>query len=274
MRGRLQVSFNDMILMFSFAYSGVDIIGRWHQFDTCSKPIQLWLLVSYLTMTAFRVSHYLGQYFSEEGEDFMLYLRQRGPTQTIIRITWILLLPFFSCWTVLGTIWSISILRETPECLPAGTNTWFLIFWQVLCYVWIAIYAIFISIACVLERRVEAAEREHGRILGTPDVLRRWGQLPFLPDYGSLSSKGLSHTQIKALPSLRFGDSDEHHEHLTEVRCLECPICISEFKEEDACRQLPGCNHMFHQSCIDLWLLRRGDCPLCKQPIEKVAGVV
>jgi hypothetical protein len=41
-----------------------------------------------------------------------------------------------------------------------------------------------------------------------------------------------------------------------------------EFQPPDICRELPGCGHVFHESCIDLWLLRRGDCPLCKHRVQ------
>jgi hypothetical protein len=44
---------------------------------------------------------------------------------------------------------------------------------------------------------------------------------------------------------------------------LECVICIEEFVEGETLRVLP-CNHCFHVACVDVWLLERPLCPLCK----------
>merc|ERR1719456_70105 len=47
-------------------------------------------------MVAFRLSHYAGQYCSEEGEDFLLYFRQRAlAPRLVLYFTWVVLLPFF-----------------------------------------------------------------------------------------------------------------------------------------------------------------------------------
>lgn len=46
-----------------------------------------------------------------------------------------------------------------------------------------------------------------------------------------------------------------------------CPICIVDFEEGDDLRILP-CegHHVFHQSCVDPWLLElSSSCPLCRQ---------
>merc|ERR1719456_874682 len=71
-------------------------------------------------MVAFRLSHYAGQYCSEEGEDFLLYTRQRAwAPRLVLYFTWIILLPFFTAWTTLGTYWLTDIWQNTPACLPS-----------------------------------------------------------------------------------------------------------------------------------------------------------
>lgn len=47
-----------------------------------------------------------------------------------------------------------------------------------------------------------------------------------------------------------------------------CMICLGEFSEEDACRRLP-CRHVFHTSCVDEWLRRCTDCPICKDNVDR-----
>ena len=50
-----------------------------------------------------------------------------------------------------------------------------------------------------------------------------------------------------------------------------CSICLESFKTGDSCRKLPDpCGHMFHESCIDLWLEMKTNCPLCKRSIRDI----
>lgn len=47
----------------------------------------------------------------------------------------------------------------------------------------------------------------------------------------------------------------------------QCPICLLDFEEGDDLRVLP-CEkeHVYHQACIDPWLLEvSGSCPLCRK---------
>ncbi|KAJ9495881.1 hypothetical protein H2202_008675 [Exophiala xenobiotica] len=44
----------------------------------------------------------------------------------------------------------------------------------------------------------------------------------------------------------------------------ECPVCMQDFVDKDNVRVLP-CEHRFHQTCIDRWLLDvSGTCPVCR----------
>ena len=44
----------------------------------------------------------------------------------------------------------------------------------------------------------------------------------------------------------------------------ECPICLETFKEDENLIQL-NCNHIFHLHCIDDWLQRQENCPVCRR---------
>ncbi|XP_059288287.1 RING-H2 finger protein ATL14-like [Lycium ferocissimum] len=51
---------------------------------------------------------------------------------------------------------------------------------------------------------------------------------------------------------------------------LECAICLSEFKYGDQGRKLEDCNHMFHESCLEKWLMHgkgQSTCPLCRNVV-------
>ncbi|NWI86564.1 RN128 ligase, partial [Pitta sordida] len=51
-----------------------------------------------------------------------------------------------------------------------------------------------------------------------------------------------------------------------------CVVCFEQYKPNDIMRVLT-CNHVFHKTCIDPWLLDHGTCPLCKCDILKILGV-
>nr|XP_033801774.1 E3 ubiquitin-protein ligase RNF128 isoform X2 [Geotrypetes seraphini] len=51
-----------------------------------------------------------------------------------------------------------------------------------------------------------------------------------------------------------------------------CAVCIEVYKPNDVVRILT-CNHFFHKTCIDPWLLEHRTCPMCKCDILKVLGV-
>lgn len=58
-------------------------------------------------------------------------------------------------------------------------------------------------------------------------------------------------------------DSDTASEHVIALEDAECCICLSAYDDGDELRELP-CNHHFHCTCIDKWLLICATCPLCK----------
>ncbi|KAK7275807.1 hypothetical protein RIF29_16931 [Crotalaria pallida] len=45
---------------------------------------------------------------------------------------------------------------------------------------------------------------------------------------------------------------------------LVCAVCINEFEDDETLRLIPKCNHVFHPSCIDVWLSSHSTCPVCR----------
>nr|AET50874.1 hypothetical protein [Eimeria tenella] len=249
---------NDAILLFAFLYSSSDVFVEWEAFDTCSKPVHLWLLGSYVALVAFRLSHYLGQYLSNDGEEFMLH-RQRGPPFWVSVLILGILFPCFFGWTIVGTVWFLEIQEETPYCLPRESHPWFFTFWLALCYIWILIYIIFIATAVVCEYRARRMERDL-QILQNEDMIRRWGRIRIFSDYGIyIFRRGLTPDQVARIPWQKL--------EYDPTEMMPCSICLEEFAAGDNVRILQACGHIFHKCCIDIWLLRNAVCPNCKSPI-------
>ncbi|EEA06834.1 zinc finger, C3HC4 type domain-containing protein [Cryptosporidium muris RN66] len=251
------LSINDAILAFALIYSSIDIFTQWNSFASCCHPIQLWLVISYATIILFRIIYYISQYISEDSEDFLPSTSTSGVPFWLNLSILCIIFPFFVSWTIVGTIWFKNIELKTPQCLPrnGANHPWFLIFWLILCYVWIAMYSAFIGISVFFEFRIRRAE-EDLQLLENEEIVRRWGRLRLLADYGiHFIRHGLSPVEVSALP-VRKVKSNE---------CIgPCSICIEDFKAGDAIRTLPACGHSFHKSCIDTWLLRNAICPNCK----------
>lgn len=51
-----------------------------------------------------------------------------------------------------------------------------------------------------------------------------------------------------------------------ETGTIECPVCWEAYKEnEKICwSQNPQCIHTFHIECIEAWLMKHDECPLCR----------
>tara|TARA_Y100000816_G_C26096178_1_gene580185 strand:+ start:1255 stop:2139 length:885 start_codon:yes stop_codon:yes gene_type:complete len=48
--------------------------------------------------------------------------------------------------------------------------------------------------------------------------------------------------------------------------CNNCIICMDNINKNDKCKKL-DCGHIFHSSCIDNWLMRVLECPMCRKTI-------
>lgn len=248
----------DGVMFLSLAYLAADTAVDWESFSRCRWPVHKWLLVSYMSAAACRAAHLLGTRFVADGGVFLLNLRPEGKvSRALLLFSWLLGLPFFTLWTLMGTVIVADVSLHGSECLPAGTTPWFLVFWQVLSYVWICVHVFLGVVAVLLERRLRRMENDL-RQIEDPDVLARWGQVSRVSGFGALpwvAGSGLSPSEIAELPCQEAGASECGE---------ECAVCLSEVQAGDVVRCIPGCGHTYHRACIDLWLLRRSDCPLCK----------
>ncbi|KAG8045671.1 hypothetical protein GUJ93_ZPchr0008g12452 [Zizania palustris] len=91
---------------------------------------------------------------------------------------------------------------------------------------------------------------------------RRWMPTPRL---------GLDAAAIALLPSFPYLRTT-HHGAETSVNSVECAVCLNAVDEGEMVRQLPGCAHVFHQECIDVWLSSNASCPVCRRKAEPAAA--
>jgi len=276
MTNQAQLNLNDGVLFVSLLYSAVDMQFEWEAFNRCSSPVHKWLLVSYVIVLTIRLMPLVGmQFTSDNAGDFLLNLRQKELIpRMLVYFMWLIVLPFYACWTLLGSWWLRDVMTHTPHCIPTGAHTCFIAFFQVLSYLWILIHAALGGMAWMLERRLRKTETDYNQVADA-DVIARWGAgFGQMAGYMSLSEpntkrQGLSPTEIATLPEaeewLGVGENAESHGDVVEH---ECSICLNDVQVGERVRRLCGCRHVFHKSCIDLWLLRNAECPLCKRDVK------
>ncbi|MCL7041381.1 hypothetical protein MKW94_028743 [Papaver nudicaule] len=77
--------------------------------------------------------------------------------------------------------------------------------------------------------------------------------------------RGVDELVIRAIPIFQYkkreGDTEDSSFH-------ECAVCLNEFQEQEKLRVLPSCSHAFHIDCIDIWLQKNDNCPLCRSNIS------
>lgn len=61
-------------------------------------------------------------------------------------------------------------------------------------------------------------------------------------------------------------------DEITNSEAHMCAVCIEAYKVGDVVTVLT-CDHIFHKTCIEPWLLERRTCPMCKCDILKALGV-
>lgn len=75
--------------------------------------------------------------------------------------------------------------------------------------------------------------------------------------------RGLSNDTISQVVQFKWGDEGQGNCDQTQ-----CMVCLSDFEHGEEVRKLP-CGHVFHSSCIDEWLRRCTDCPICKANVDR-----
>lgn len=49
-----------------------------------------------------------------------------------------------------------------------------------------------------------------------------------------------------------------------------CTICQDDLREGERVRAVRACQHTFHATCLDPWLLSKGTCPMCRGEVIRV----
>ncbi|CAL4939763.1 unnamed protein product [Urochloa decumbens] len=80
---------------------------------------------------------------------------------------------------------------------------------------------------------------------------------------------GLDAAAMEALPVLTYATARAVK---AGRGALECAVCLSAFDDAgEKLRVIPGCCHVFHAACIDVWLAANVTCPVCRADLSDPA---
>ncbi|KAJ1633740.1 hypothetical protein T492DRAFT_978431 [Pavlovales sp. CCMP2436] len=77
-------------------------------------------------------------------------------------------------------------------------------------------------------------------------------------------SRGASQESVEELPVRTHAQCAAPHSNV--ILGAECAICRMPFEPDDELRVM-RCRHAEHKECLDQWLLRSKQCPLCQQEV-------
>jgi len=82
-------------------------------------------------------------------------------------------------------------------------------------------------------------------------------------DEGHDQHLGLEEGQIARYPVHTFDQNPSEDDFLSKKEMFRCAICLGPFEKGEILRTVV-CMHQFHADCIDSWLRKKGECPVCK----------
>jgi len=76
----------------------------------------------------------------------------------------------------------------------------------------------------------------------------------------------------EVLDAIEVLEPDAHN--FEEMRqAAQCVICCADFEAHERLSRLPGCGHLFHDSCVMQWLERSSNCPICRGNLAEAVAL-
>ena len=75
----------------------------------------------------------------------------------------------------------------------------------------------------------------------------------------TVENEAETHSEIRMIKVLCYEDCDKEKDSSYDI----CAICIENYEPKEKVSILFNCKHMYHEKCIDDWLVSSNKCPLC-----------
>jgi len=227
----------------------------WRAIGPCDSQLGMWLSAELALLGSFLCLFTVGARSSPSALSWFLQPQTRA-ADLAFKASWALLLPLSVVSLERGASWlSREISKELAEdqlrnshCLTDSTCIGAAITLVVFGLLTIG-YAVFAGNVLWYDRSIRTGATIMSKV-EDGDLIARWGPQPptLASELTGLSVSRLSELHLSTCETPDFAS---------------CSICLEQIQVGDQFRRLP-CEHTFHKSCLDLWLLRQGSCPMCK----------
>mmetsp|Transcript_56540 Transcript_56540/g.64565 ORF Transcript_56540/g.64565 Transcript_56540/m.64565 type:complete len:266 (+) Transcript_56540:241-1038(+) len=251
----MNITWWDIAYCIAFLYQIVYISVEWHDYSKCSKPLNVWLLVTLVSVALVKIV-----------ATILEKVAGRPKIELALGCTLIcLLFPFITAWAVVGTIWYALVTGEDQHCLEGGTAiSYMIIAWLLVSYLMMILYFfVLVAIFAQYRRAVRNENATFEALLSSEN-----GLLDFTHAIGEPQNRGLEAEDIERIPILNMSQ-----ETLAKNQDRECSICLAGFQLNSQYREIPGCQHLFHSDCIEDWLNIRSVCPNCKADVREALAI-
>ncbi|KAL5699828.1 hypothetical protein ACHQM5_030670 [Ranunculus cassubicifolius] len=140
--------------------------------------------------------------------------------------------------------------RSNPKLLSFFLQSFVMLFVITLFFLFLGIASIFILHICIASQTIHRRRHHRHRSVVVDD--------DFDAFFSDSTDRGLSTDDILKLPSFNYGSV------VNSVSTRDCAVCLDGFRDGENFRVLPICKHVFHATCIDVWLNKSPACPICR----------
>jgi hypothetical protein len=193
----------------------------------------------------------------------------------ISKLIYFVVHPLFVYLTVQGAIWQQLNYEYSPDCVPFEELP-LLIWWWIGCLVVLDALLIYISISKAIKWwRIRRLQRRIRGMLGELTLVEeQWLYQMLLANNEDRMERANNALQIamerdemQRIPTVVF-QHDLNVSGASREGIDSCSICCEDFRNGIEVKRLPVCHHMFHQKCIEEWLVINPLCPMCRSNVR------
>ncbi len=247
----------DYVLFVVYGYLILDVIINWNEYKNCKSPIHVFLLSTFLSVIIHKIVLSLKVApdlpdLAKKCLDFFFYF---------------MMTPGFITITVLGIYWQIKNSNETPGCIPKERMP-HVIYWWIILLIILDLFLLLITVAKIVDKwRIFVFRRRIRRLVNAIDDIDDQVLNQFLlnmnQDEATLNDRvGLTIGEIEKLPQKAFNDNQPG------LQDNSCVICFEDYIVGQNITSLPGCEHTYHSTCVNTWLLKNPLCPFCRSNVR------
>lgn len=286
---------------------------RWHKYWICEDPLNVWIVVDYLTILTFRcfmfidsgVSSSLDRAVSRQDRWRLFKWRL-----FVLIPSAFLLYPFLWFWTITGSMW----FTRSSSCLPETGQSWGFFFWIAFCYISLPALTALVVLKWAKKRKLYQQLMRGGNfrlseiqiafeMLCDPSFPLRFpnhSSLPpsslYVPGTESTESTDGTDGSTDGTANLSHYDSawyfpmarcTPEQQVMIETAIQELPkyslkklslsftSCSICLEDFDTETEVRPlpCAHVFHVKCINSWLRLNVRCPQCRSEVFPNLGL-